>query len=113
MSGLNFLINIRRVKKEGRDIAENIRDAKRLTIDILTANGIHSLHDPQFLKAIDSRELARQEKQEKTASTKLANKNKNISVVRMMRSKHGREWTRQFFNCSAEVCRILVVQEAG
>jgi len=67
-------------KKEGRDIAANIRDAKQLTTGVLTANGIHSLHDPQFLKAFDARELARHEKQEKAASPK------------------------QFFNCSAEEC---------
>ena len=91
-------------KKEGHDVASNIRDTKRLTTGVLTANGIHSLHDPQFLKSFDAQELAGHKKQEKAASTKLAKKNKNISVVRMTRSKHGHEQTHQFFNCSAEEC---------
>jgi hypothetical protein len=74
----------------------------------LTANGIHSLHDPQFFKAFNAWVLARHKKQEKAASAKLAKKNKNISVVRMMRSKHGHEWTHQFFNCSAEECAVYL-----
>mmetsp|Transcript_17475 Transcript_17475/g.28283 ORF Transcript_17475/g.28283 Transcript_17475/m.28283 type:complete len:110 (+) Transcript_17475:1336-1665(+) len=45
-------------KKEGHDIAANIRDAKQLTTGVLTANGIHSLHGPQFFKAFNTWELA-------------------------------------------------------
>jgi len=43
-------------KQEGQDAAANIRDAKRLTTGVLTANGIHSLRDPEFLEPFRARE---------------------------------------------------------
>ena len=48
-------------KKEGDDAGKNIRDAKRLTTGILTANGIHSLGHPEFLGAFREKQALRKE----------------------------------------------------
>ena len=91
-------------KKEGYNAVQNIRDARRLTTGVLTANGIHSLQDPKFLCSYHERQKLRTKKEEKAMSMKRAKKKKNVNSVLMMRSKHGHEMTHQFAHCSAEEC---------
>ena len=49
-------------KKEGQDVSTNIREAKRLTTGVLTANGIHSLDDLQFLRSFKAQESLKKKK---------------------------------------------------
>ena len=91
-------------KKEGQDVSTNIREANRLTTGVLTANGIHSLDDPQFLRSSKARESSKKEKRKKAASMKSAKKKKNSSGVTSMRKKYGHECTHRFFQCSANKC---------
>ena len=95
-------------KKEGDDAGKNIRDAKRLTTGILTANGIHSLGDAEFLSAFRERQAVRKEKQDKVASVKKAKKKKNVSGVKSMRRKYGHERTHLFREFAANECDVYL-----
>ena len=48
-------------KREGDDVGKHIRDAKRLTMGVLAANGIHSLGNLEFLSSFHEREALRKE----------------------------------------------------
>ena len=91
-------------KQEGQDVATNIRDAKRLTTGILTANGIHSLRDPRFLDSFRKRECAKTAKRDKAASVKRSKKKRNVSGVTAMRENHGHERTHHFLQCVCLTC---------
>jgi len=50
-------------KRDGEDIAENIKVTKRLTAGVLVANGLHSLDHPDFLNPFRERQREAAEKQ--------------------------------------------------
>jgi len=70
----------------------------------LTANGIHSVRDPQFLDSFRKRECAKTAKRDKAASEKRSKKKRNVGGVTAMREKHGHERTHHFLQCTLEEC---------
>ena len=87
--------------EEGADIVKNLKEAKKVTADVIVSNGIHSLNDPALVAHIRNKKRVEGEAGTKKETTyrnrlqdlisKVAQTRKKEEEVRMMRLRNGQQ----------------------
>ena len=95
-------------KQEGEGAAANIKNAKRLTAGVLTANGVHSLDDPAFLNPFRERQAENNAKKQKTKDDNRKKLKKRISGVKSLRQKYGPDSTLMFAAFTKDECGVYL-----
>ena len=85
-----------------------MKEAKRLSLGVMAANGIHSLNNPEFLEAHNTRIRVAAEKTEKKTEKARSQLKKKIEGVAQLRQKHGNEKILGFLLYSKEDCGIYL-----
>ena len=88
-----------------------MKEAKRLSLGVMAANGIHSLNNPEFLGAHKTRNRVAPEKMEKKTEKVRSQLKKKIEGVAQLRQKHGNKKILGFSLYSKEYCGIYLQYE--
>ena len=92
-------------KKSNTNIRKSITEAKRLTSGTMSAYGIHSLNNSDFIAGYEQNREIKLENEKKKAEKKLMDTKKYHDGVQNMRSSYGHESKHLFKQCNKDECR--------
>jgi hypothetical protein len=91
--------------KEGRDTLQAFQDAKKLTVGVMVACGVHSLNDPAVVESVRLTHNGKKEQETKKIRNQRRKVQECIKKVAIHREKKGRGELQGFMNWNEQNCK--------